>query len=446
MKLEDYLKRDAELYPDKLAVICGEQSMSYRQLWDAVKQKASLHVHDKGQLVPFRAICSVETLVEYFSIHVAGGVAMPLDKKLQNEKFEEFMRLASEYRLKESSLLHSENAADVLFTTGTTGKSKGVVISHNTIVANAENLIDAQGYHHNMTFIIIGPLNHIGSLSKIFPIILVGGTLRLVDGMKNMDSFFAAIDESKEHVATFLVPTSIRMLLTFAADRLAQCKNLIEMIETGAAPISQADMEHLRLILPHTHLFNTYASTETGIIATYDFNAGECLSGCLGKCMRHSELLITEDGHVACKGKTLMMGYLGDESLTKSVLRDGILYTADIGRRDEKGRLRLMGRTGDVFNIGGYKVMPSDVEEAALAIPEVKDCVCTMTQHRVLGNVLKLLVVLNGHNQLDKRILAKNLQAKLESCMVPMEYEQVDTIKRTFNGKIDRKYYLHVDK
>lgn len=443
MKLEDYLKRDAELYPDKLAVICGEQSISYRQLWNAVKQQASLHVHDKGQLVPFRAICSVETLVEYFSIHVAGGVAMPLDKKMQEEKFEEFMHLASEYRLKESSLLHSENAADVLFTTGTTGKSKGVVISHNAIVANAENLIDAQGYHHDMTFIIMGPLNHIGSLSKIFPIILVGGTLRLIDGMKNMDTFFSAIEESKGCVATFLVPASIRMLLTFAAERLAQCKNLIEMIETGAAPISQADMEHLCLILPHTHLYNTYASTETGIIATYDFNAGECLSGCLGRCMRHSKLLITEDGHVACKGKTLMMGYLGDESLTKSVLRDGVLYTADIGRMDEEGRLRLIGRTRDVFNIGGYKVMPTDVEEAALAIPEVKDCVCTMIQHRVLGNVLKLLVVLQGNNQLDKRFLAKNLHVKLESYKVPMVYEQVDTIKRTFNGKIDRKYYRH---
>lgn len=441
MKLEDYLRRDAELYPDKLALVCGGQSMSYRQLWETVEHQASQYMFSVGQPVPFRALCSIDTLVKYFSIHVAGGIAMPLDKNLLDKKMEVMINFAAEKQLKESSQLHLENAADVLYTTGTTGKSKGVVISHDTIVANAENLIEAQGYHHDMTFIITGPLNHIGSLSKIYPIILVGGTLHLIDGMKSMDPFFAAIEDSKEHVATFLVPTSIRMLLTFAADRLTQCQNILEMIETGAAPISQSDMEHLCQLLPHTRLFNTYASTETGIIATYNFNADECLSGCLGYSMRHSELQITEDGHVACKGKTLMMGYLGDKTLTQSVLQNGILYTADLGTIDEKGRLRLLGRTGDVFNIGGYKVMPTDVEEAALSIPIVKDSVCTMTQHRVLGNVLKLLVVLEGDNRLDKRFLAKALQAKLESYKVPMLYEQVDDIKRTFNGKIDRKFY-----
>lgn len=442
MKLEDYLRDNAKLYPNKLALVCGEQRMSYRQLWNAVVYRTSQHLYEKGQLIPFRAICSVDTLVEYFSIHLAGGIALPLDKQMNDEKFEDYIHLAANHCLTEVSLPYIGNAADVLFTTGTTGKSKGVIISHDTIVANGENLIESQGYHHDMTFIITGPLNHIGSLSKIFPTIMVGGTLRIIDGMKNINSFFSAIEESKEHVATFLVPTSIRMILTFAADRLAQCQNLIEMIETGAAPISKTDMEHLCQLLPHTRLYNTYASTETGIIATYDFNADECLSGCLGSNMRHSELFITKDGHVACKGKTLMMGYLGDISLTRSVLRDGVLYTADIGRIDEKGRLRLLGRTGDVFNIGGYKVMPTEVEEAALSIHIIKDCVCTMIQHRVLGNVLKLLVVLHGNNQLDKRTLAKALQAKLESYKVPMQYEQVDNIQRTFNGKIDRKYYL----
>ena len=175
--------------------------------------------------------------------------------------------------------------------------------------------------------------------------------------------------------------------------------------------------------------------------------------------MKHSQIVIVpardSDGHVSerqgtgknvgrvtCKGKTLMSGYIGDEALTASVLRGGTVYTADLGWMDEEGRLRLEGRAGDVINVGGYKVVPTEVEDAALALPMVKDCVCIPVQHRVLGTVLKLLVVLRDGQELDKKAIAKGLRQQLEAYKVPMQYEQVETIKRTFNGKIDRKAYL----
>lgn len=448
MRLEDHLKKNAELYPDKKAIAVGEEQVSYRQLWELVSQKAE-KMSIKGRIMPFRAVCAIDTLVEYFAIHVADGIAMPLEKNLAESSFLQYKQLADNY----GSLLDIEDAAlfsgssvhrhpaDVLFTTGTTGKSKGVIISHETIIANAENLIEAQKYHHNMTFLVNGPLNHIGSLSKIYPIILVGGTLHLIDGMKNIDSFFRAIEAADKYVATFLVPASIRMLLTFASNRLAQCADKLEMIETGAAPISLTDMQQLCQLLPHSRLYNTYASTETGIIATYDYQNGGCMTGCLGKSMKHAEMMVMDDGHVACKGDTLMMGYLGDKELTQQVLRNGILHTADLGSIDDEGRLHLKGRMGDVFNVGGYKVLPSEVENAALSLPMVKDCVCVQAEHRVLGNVLKLLVVLNDGYELDKRNIAKALQQKLENYKIPMLYEQVDVIQRTFNGKIDRKHY-----
>ena len=193
--------------------------------------------------------------------------------------------------------------------------------------------------------------------------------------------------------------------------------------------------------MPKSRLYNTYASTETGIIATYDYNTNECLAGCLGKPMRHSSLFITEKGNIACQGKTLMTGYLGDEDLTVSILRDGILYTADLGEIDEEGQLRLRGRDGDIINVGGYKVVPTEVEDAASAIPSVKECICIPSHHPVLGTILKLLVVLHEGYTLDKRALALALREKLEAYKVPMQYEQVDYVKRTFNGKIDRKAY-----
>ena len=486
--LEDYLRRNAALYPDKMAVVCGEESVTYRELWSRVEQHAAQMEDVRGRLVPFRAVCEIDTLVRYFAIHLAGGVAMPLEKDLSEEQYQAFCLLAKKYGFggstsSEENLLDSlpAGAADVLFTTGTTGKQKGVIISHATILADAENLISAQGYHHDLTFIVCGPLNHIGSLSKIYPMILVGGTIQLLDGIKDMDAWFRVMEQPRHQrsadvlslpfgsneaasipsaknqtFASFLVPASIRMLMAFSAERLSQNADRIEFIETGAAPMAQVDMERFCQLLPHSRLYNTYASTETGIIATYDYNHGECLAGCLGKPMKHSSIQIVEEdeaggfravsegevGRVSCKGKTLMSGYLGDSKLTASVLRHATVYTADLGRIDEQGRLRLEGRAGDVINVGGYKVLPTEVEDAAMSLPMVKDCVCIPAQHRVLGTVLKLLVVLADDYTLDKRAIAKGLQAaQLENYKIPMLYEQVEEIKRTYNGKIDRKAY-----
>lgn len=105
-------------------------------------------------------------------------------------------------------------------------------------------------------------------------------------------------------------------------------------------------------ILPQSRLYNTYASTETGIISTYDFLHGECLAGCVGKPMKHAGFIIGEDGKIACTGKTLMSGYYGDEALTRSIMKEGVLYTSDRGTVDEQGHLRLKGRDGDIIQCG----------------------------------------------------------------------------------------------
>lgn len=125
-----------------------------------------------------------------------------------------------------------EGSADVLYTTGTTGRSKGVIISHRTIVADAENLIAGQGFAHDLTFVIHGPLNHIGSLSKIYPIILQGGTLHILDGLRDADAFYAAFATEGKY-ATFFVPANIRFLLSFDAKRFASLADRLDFIESG---------------------------------------------------------------------------------------------------------------------------------------------------------------------------------------------------------------------
>lgn len=437
MFLEDYLRRNAILFPDATAIMSEGKSYTYSAVWKMVEEKADWIKKNKGnRFVIMRSSQSTEFLVEYFAAHLAGKVAVPLEKDITDAAVD---KIRCQIEGAEADI--PDNVADILFTTGTTGKAKGVMISHETIIADAENLIEAQKYSSDTTFIISGPLNHIGSLSKIYPVVYLGGTVCITEGMKDMNALFATMENAEGKVATFLVPASIRMLMQFGEDRLRGLADKIDFIETGAAPMAEADMLRLCSLLPDSRLYNTYASTETGIIATYDYNAGECIAGCLGRPMHHSQIIISGDGRISCSGKTLMTGYVGDRELTESVLYDNAVHTADMGFIDEKGRLRLVGREGDVINVGGYKVSPAEVEDAAMASPSVKDCVCIGVSHPVLGTVLKLLVVINEDCMLNKREIALCIRGRLEAYKVPMLYEEVEKVNRTYNGKIDRKSY-----
>ena len=431
MHLEDYLRQDAQLYPEKTAVITRDETLTYAQLWQRVQERAK--DFPKGQVIAFRTTQDTDFLVTYFAIHLAGSVATPLEKATPDNLFEEISA-----RL--SACSFPEGTADVLYTTGTTGKSKGVMISHRTIVSDAENLIAGQGFSHELVFVIHGPLNHIGSLSKIFPIILQGGTLHILDGLRDAEVFFDAFQAEGKY-ATFFVPANIRFLLTFDAQRFASLADRLDFVESGGAPLSHADMLQLCEILPRTRLYNTYASTETGIIATYNYNDGRCLAGCLGHPMPHSRVVITPEGMISCQGDTLMSGYIGDPELTATVLRGDTVYMSDYGSIDDEGMLHIGGRESEVINVGGYKVAPTEVEDVAMSIEGIQDCICISAEHRIMGKAVKLLVVMKDGATFDKKTIARYIAARLEPYKVPQLYEQVDSIAHTYNGKLDRKHY-----
>ncbi len=343
--------------------------------------------------------------------------------------------------------LHSDefmmpaDAADILFTTGSTGKPKAVVWGNDTIVANAENLIAGQGFTPGLNFVVSGPLNHIGSLSKIQATLIAGATLWIADGLRDINGFYDMMERCEGKVATFLVPASIRILLQLGRERLGRLADKVAFIETGAAPIAQTEMLALCATLPKSRLYNTYASTETGIVASYDFNDGHCEAGCVGRVLKNALLRVDDDGTLACGGRSIMLGYADDETLTSETLRGGFVHTHDVGRVGSDGMLRLAGRNDDIINVGGYKVNPAEVEEAAMGDNQVADCVCVGVAHPVTGHALKLWVVTANGRPLDKRALALALRSKLENHQVPQLYEQTESIRRTFNGKLDRESY-----
>ena len=444
------MERYANLAPDRAAVICGGETLSYSCLWERVRQRAG-QLREAGLCAGrphvFLATQDADFIVTYCAVHLCDAVCVPLEASMPEERQQQIRdELNDKFSPSKggSSLCSGAGGwrvSDILYTTGTTGMAKGVMLSAEAWAANAENLIDRLGFTSELLFIVCGPLNHLGSLSKIYPTLMTGSTLYLLENLKDLGAFFSIFELPFAKFATFLVPSSIRMLLQFAREELAAVARKVDFVETGAAPISQHDMEQLCQVLPHSRLFNTYASTETGIVCSYEFSRYGCVPGLVGKPMKHSSVRIDEDGRVVCSGSTIMSGYVAGSEATAQVLVDGEVRMSDLGFIDERGMLCLRGRGDDIINVGGYKVNPSEVEDAVSSFGPVQDCICVPAPHVVLGTAPKLLYVPRQGQTVTPMEIADFLKGRIESYKIPPLYEAVDAIKRTYNGKLDRKAY-----
>ena len=346
-----------------------------------------------------------------------------------------------------------DDSADILFTTGTTGASKGVELSHKALVATAENLIYGCKYKEDTVIIVPGPLNHANAIRKLFTTFVNGSSIYLLNGMTNVKAFFQALDSCEGTVACCLPPAAVRTIFQLTKDRLGLYKDKIDFIESATAPLPEADKQRLCELLPNTRLYNNYGSSEAASVCMYNYNAYRDKDSCVGKPMPNGKIIIVDDEHreiqssrenpglLACVGDVNMKGYVNEPALTGEVLENGIVYTSDLGYIDEEGFVYVLGRKGDVINVGGLKVAPSEVESAALAYPGIADCICISVKDRITENALKLLVVTQDGCELNTKQFATFLSKNLEPYKIPRFIETVEKVERTYNGKLNRKYY-----
>lgn len=483
--IEEYLFVHATDNPNKVAVVIGDWETSYRTLYEK-----AFRYHEylkrsgvsKGDIVVTRASQNLDYVVTYLAVHMAGAVIASLEKNIPLVGFEQTARqIGAKFVLlndgekpegpwqnlsycegppyEKQEILpkidfpDADETADILYTTGTTGVSKGVELSHKALVATAENLIYGCGYKEDTFLIVPGPLNHANAIRKLMATIVNGSTICLLSGMTDMPGFYRALDYPLGTKACCLPPAAIRTIFALTKDKIGTYSDKIDFIESASAPLPESDKLRLCRLLPKTRLYNNYGSSEAASVCMYDYSKYPDRKGCVGKEMPNSHVIIVDDnrkeiksdkdhtGLLACIGDVNMKGYVKDPRLSSEVLIDGIVYTGDIGYKDDEGFIYLTGRKGDVINVGGIKVSPSDVEEAALSFEEIDDCVCVAREDAVSGQALKLLVVMHPGFSLDVPKIREFLCLRLEAVKVPRFYEQVVKIERTYNGKINRRFY-----
>ncbi len=350
-----------------------------------------------------------------------------------------------------------EATAEILFSTGTTGKPKGIVISFGNNIANAENVITGVRMKKDNRELIPMPLSHSHGLRRVYANLYNGSTAVILQNVTLIRQMFDMIEEHRVS-SMDLAPSILSMLLLLSGDRLSHYAGQIDYIQLGSAPLVEEDKNRLMELLPDTRLYNFYGSTESGCSSVLDFHRDKGRLNCVGKATVHAsfrfvgenreEIAATAEspGFIATAGAMNMKGYLNAPELTASVCSDGFLYTKDLGYQDEEGYIYCLGREDDIINCGGIKIAPDEIEAEARRYPAVRDCACVPAADKIQGQAPKLYITLAvGEEEYDAGDFRRFLKQNLDSNKVPKKIEIIDEIPRTSNGKIQRKKLLQKD-
>ena len=470
--------------PDKLCVADAGSSYTYPEYSGKISKIARL-LTDKtvgaGDKVVVKCTQNVDYLALAFGIQLIRAIFVPVEKSCSDEKLmhiaeickaklvftdktgdlnDGFMLLISDF-IRESEVLEEsaflpENfpgkneICEILFSTGTTGKEKGIEITNANNIALAENVIYGVEMKDDNVELIPSPMNHSHGLRRYYANMYKGASVIVQNGVMNAKLFFSLMDKYKVN-SIDLVPTALSVLLKLSKDKFGEYKEILRYIQLGSAPLMEGDKNKVKSLLPNTRLYNFYGSTESGCICIYDFNSGKDKPNCIGRPTHNAEIFMVDEnrktvlsskentGLLASRGGQNSPGYFEDEEETKLAMEDGVVYSKDEVYFDEDGDIILLGRKNDVINVGGNKVSPEEIENEVLKIEGIKDCGCISVKDAVKGEVPKLFVVLDSGRELDIKYIKTALMDKMEAFKVPQFIETIDKIPRTFNGKILRR-------
>lgn len=462
-------------------------TFSYSKLWETIKKCAayikSRNLTEKSNVI-IKTVQSPVYFICYYAVQMAGLIPSGIEKNTSVSAIDDIIEkldavaVISTHRtdkceffdinkiIEESKDYEFDEAGYefpsgtdlqmIMFTTGTTGSSKGVELTYAAMAASEEKVgsfLNIEQFAENGLFVTPTPLNHAKGVWETETMLRVGGTVYIVNGLADLRTYFNALDYPCDKMWLSLVPANLRMLSLMAPDEFAKRADKITAIKLGTAALLEDDKERISGLLPNTDLHNPYGSSEAGMLCSYNFREYPGKAFCIGKPLLDTEVIFVDEnknpivsssenmGKLAFRTKSVMNGYYKASELTAEALENGIVYTNDFGYMDEEGFVYVHGRADDVINVGGIKVAPDEVESAAYTIDGVLDCICISEPDQITGLSLKLLVVLENKGTLNEAAFKNALQSKIEKIKVPKSITEVDKVERMYNGKINRKFY-----
>ena len=474
--IEEQIRNHTIRTPKRTALIADDHEVTFAQLWSCILCAANSLRNEygvrKGDRVILSASGNVEFIYAYFGVHIAGGIAVPIDPDTNFARYEYIKEATSpkcvigclhkagvsgisfdKFAENDNSFFDylepsQDDIADILFTTGTTGNPKGVTLSYKNLAAAAAQINTFIGNTEDDVELLALPVSHSFGLGRIRCVLSIGGTLVVLGSFANIKRFFKEI---KEHNVTGfgMVPASWAYMKKFSGKYIANFANQLKYIEIGSSFMPQEEKRLLMELLPNTRLNMHYGLTEASRSAFMEFHQEKDNLGTIGKPSpgvdialfntSGQKVALGEEGEICVKGEHVCSGYwnVSLDEFKKDFYGD-YFRTGDCAVMGENGYIYLKSRIKEMINVGGKKVSPMEVEEMINAIPGIKECACVgiPDENGILGEVVKAFVVAD-ENVTDEFIL-ESLRPKLETYKMPEKIERINEIPRTSNGKIQR--------
>ncbi len=498
--LPGLLRAAAERFGDHPAYVEGGTTLSFAALLERVRETARAYVGlglEPGDRAVVWAPNSIDWVVAALAVSYAGGTLVPVNSRYTGHEVADvvdrtgatlvlvhdgFLDRTQVADLRAASALSSVRAlvdlrdldkldrrgsepqvvearadavspddlADILFTSGTTGRSKGAMSAHRQTIGVARAWAELGGVTADDRYLVVNPFFHsFGYKIGIVVGLLTGATLYPVATF-DVDQTMALIESER---ITLLpgAPTIYQSLLSAPA-RLDRDLSSLRLAVTGAAVVPVVLIERMRAPAPEglgiDQVVTAFGMTEA-VVATMcreDDDADTVATTC-GRAVPGMETRIAlpgaseplaagEEGELLLRGDHVMLGYLDDDEATAEAIdADGWLHTGDVGRLDEQGNLSITDRLKDMYISGGFNVYPAEVEQVLARLDGVADVAVVGVPDERLGEVGKAYVVASGAGLSADDVIGYAKQ-RLANFKVPRHVELVDALPRNLSGKV----------
>ncbi len=482
--IPDFLDQSEKKYPQKIGLIFREKKFTYSQIKknaDFIANKL-VKISKKGDIVGILLPNSPDFIFSYFGILKSGCVAlliptsisdenlkyqlgktMPicvistfvyenklsrivLPKKTQIINIDKLLKEKSHGKINLTRRLSGRDIASIVFTSGSTSKSKGVMLQHSNVIHSTKNMIEFLKFKKKDIDVNISSLSHSFGLGHLHCIFAVGGTEILFKDSVNLKKILETI--IKEHATTFsAVPTILHLITLHYSRVFSKCDKYLRFIQTNTSLLDQDLIKKIFFFLPTTDFHYYYGLTEASRSTFITLNKNTDKLTSIGKSSPNVRIKVVDGkgkeqsagkvGEICIKGKHVISGYFKDKEISKRRIKSGWLHTGDMGFTDKDEYLYFYGRKDDVINVAGEKVSPEEIEYKAKNVSGVLDAVAVGQPDKLFGEVAKLYVVVNeGSFKMDE--LAISLKKNLERYKNPTEILIIDKVPRTDNGKVMR--------
>lgn len=480
----DPLYRAQKMFPHKTASVCGDIRLTYAETWRRCRQLAGVLAGlgmQAGDRIAILAANSHQYLEVYMAVPAAGYVVVPLNTRhaepelryaledsgarilitdrepgeLHNivehvislpDDYEAQLKTATESDF--SSTITEDTLAGLFYTGGTTGASKGVMLSHRNLIANTVNWLIATQQGPDDAYLVMAPLFHAAGSLAVLATVWVGGcqvVLPAFDPNVALD-----LIEAEQITASLGVPT---MIAAITEEQLVHPRRVssLRTLLHGGSPIATEVVRRAHMAFPDTELVHAYGATETAPLATMLRNEMNVLDSALARSCGQAvagvdvrvfdqeghELPPGDIGEAVVRGPNVMLGYWNKPEQTAEVLKQGWYYTGDLGYMDDYGHLFLVDRAKDMIISGGENVYSTEVEEILYQHPAVLEAAVFGIPDERWGEAVYAMVVPRPQHDIDPTDLIAFCRRHIAGYKVPKQIEiRNEPLPKSGPGKI----------